>query len=257
MRAVRRIAAATFLALLLSSCASQKQTVAADTADLPSSALAEQLRERDRRITSMTGNGSIAFESNEAAGSAFFELSLKKPDSLLISFEGPFGIGAGFLFLCREKFVMYNSLDNRVITGAPTPRAIHGVIPVDLTLDQIMGAFTGGFPLPGGAPEGYTVEEGRFRLDYIRGGRRHTYWVDPSSDLVLRYEVSDSTGNPLFEAVASRMLEQDGISAPGRITLSVPPNGQYLTIYYSSLQLNAQKLSFDYAVPANARTTIR
>jgi len=245
------------LAAALSSCASRRPAVRADAVEVPPDALAARLLAHDRRIASMTGKGSVSFESPEQAGSAYFDMSLKKPDSLLVKFEGPFGIDAGFLFLSRQKFVMYNSFENRVFTGVPTPRAIRGVIPIELTFEQIMDAFTGGFRLPDAFPASYAVDGDQFRIEYDRSGSRHTYWVDPSFELVMRYERRDESGTLILEAVSSRILEKDGISVPGRVTLNFPADGRHLAIYYSSLELNAENPSFEYAIPSNARTTIR
>lgn len=256
MLSVSRCAPAALFALLLCSCASRTPTTA--MRDLSADALAARLEERDSRIASMTGSGSLSFESPAMAGSAYFDLSLKKPDSLLLTFEGPFGIGGGFLFLSRQKFVMYNSIENRVITGVPGGQAIRGIIPIDMTFAQIMDAFTGGVRLPAVAPSHSTTEEEMVRLEYDREGEgRRTYWVNPSVNLVVRFEVRDSAGAVVLETVSSRVTEQNAIAAPRRVTVRFPVQDQQLDIYYTSFEFNGGSPSFHYVIPANARTTIR
>lgn len=242
---------------LLSSCAPERAAVVADTRAMKAEVLAAEISARASRVRKITGQGSVSFESHELAGSAYFDLALKKPDSLLISFEGPFGISAGFFFLSAEKFVMYNSLENRVTTGTPSAKLIRSVIPFELSVEQIMDAFTGAFPLPGADPASFAVDEGRFLLVYTVENRSHSFWIDPSSLLVVRYAVRDASGELILEANTSRIVERDSVYAPARISVVFPEDGRRLSINYTSIDLNPAETSFVYAVPPNARKTVR
>src|SRR5512135_1065837 len=97
--------------VLCSSCAPRRAEVALSTATVSAPMLVDLVEARSDRLRSLVGKGSVTFESPEVGGSAFFELALKKPDSLLVRFEGPFGMTVGTLFLCPQKFVMYNSME--------------------------------------------------------------------------------------------------------------------------------------------------
>ncbi|MEW6510820.1 MAG: DUF4292 domain-containing protein [Bacteroidota bacterium] len=243
--------------LLVASCGPSSSVLVNDLRDLPADVLAARLHARDGRITSMTGKGSVLFEGPEASGSAYFSMALKKPDSLLIMLEGPFGIDAGFLFLSRAKYVMYNSMENRAVTGVPTPETIRGTIPVELTAEQILTMFRGGFTLPDTSPSAYVLEDGAVRAEYIVRGERQTFWVDPQDNLVVRYEARDRSEALQIEATASRVTQQDGVAAPRRVTVRFPSRGQRVSISYSSLELNPAHASLEYTLPANARITIR
>jgi hypothetical protein len=239
------------------SCSPHTAAVMSDVETTPAGVIAGRVKQREAGLASMTGRGSVSFETPDRAGSAFFDLSLKKPDSLLMTFEGPFGIGAGFLFLSRQKFVMYSSLDNRVISGVPGPAAIRSVIPIDLTFDQIMDAFTGGFVLPDAVPSRYTVDDGKFLLIYTIDGRTHSFWIDPEYDLVVKYEVHTTGGDLLLDVESSQMVRRDNLYAPRHVTVDFPDGGRHLSIHYTSLDLNAGDLSFEYTVPAGAHSSTR
>jgi len=232
-------------------------TAVTDVNAVPVEVLATRVRARDAGLASMAGRGSVAFESPDQAGSAFFELALRKPDSLLITLRGPLGIGAGFLFLSRTRYVMYTSMDNRVATGVPSAAAIRSVIPLDLTFDQIMDAFTGGFPVPATAPLRYTVDDGKYLLVYPKGEGTESFWIDPEYDLVVRYELHNAAGGILMQAESSQIVTQDRSCAPRHVTVDFPDEGRHLSIHYSTLDLNAEDLSFAYSVPAGARPSAR
>ena len=239
------------------SCSPHTAALLTDVNATSAAVVAGRVRHREADLASMAGRGSVSFETPDRAGSAFFDLSLKKPDSLLMTFEGPFGIGGGVLFLSRGKFVMYSSMDNRVISGVPGPAAIRAVIPVDLTFDQIMDAFTGGFVLPDSVPLRYTADDGKFLLVYRVGGLTHSYWIDPEYDLVVRYEVRTEAGDLILEVESSQMVTQGGLSAPRHVRVDFPDEGKRLSIHFTSLELNAGDLSFEYTVPAGAHSSPR
>ena len=142
MRCIRRCAAFISVVLLLHSCTPRPPGLLLDTKAMDAGTLIMLVREHQDRLQSMAGYGTVTFESPEMAGTASFQLALRKPDSLLVTFEGPFGIDIGTLFVSAGKYLMYNSLENTVVTGVPSNAAIRSIIPFDLTLDQIIGAFS-------------------------------------------------------------------------------------------------------------------
>jgi hypothetical protein len=57
--------------------------------------------------------------------------------------------------------------------------------------------------------------------------------------------------------MASRVIEQDGVAAPRRVTVRLPSRGQRVSIAFSSLQINPPHAPLRYTLPASARITIR
>ena len=135
-------------ALLCSSCSTKTSDLLRRTEPPDVTRLIHRVAEGNSHVRSLSGNGSVSFESPDLGGSVYFRVALKKPDSVLIRFEGPFGMDVGFLFLSPNRYVMYNSIENQVTTGIPTSGNIRSLIPFDLTYEQIVNAFAGAFPLP-------------------------------------------------------------------------------------------------------------
>lgn len=240
--------------LLLTSCSSRQAEVL-NTDRMSPSFLLARVASRAEQIHSLEGSGTVTFESPEMAGSVFFRISLKKPDSLLLKFEGPFGIDAGFFFLSRSTFVMYNRFENTVTAGSPDEQSIRKVIPFALSNVEILNAFAGSFSVPSasGSPFRYIVDDDRYQLAYRSAGNVSQYWVDPETDLITKYTVRDTTGRVLVEANGERPVAQGGLTVPRLITVSFPLDKRRVSIFYSSVVLNPPALSFAYAVPAGAR----
>jgi hypothetical protein len=259
MNPSRQILLTLALLLILSSCSPRRPEIALRPSETPPSMLVSFVEGADAKLVTLTGRGTISFESPETSGSASFDLTLRKPDSLLVTFEGPFGIDVGTLFLSRQQFVMYNSMKNHVITGVPTPRAIRSVVPFDLTYEQILDAFTGAFPIAekGSTPLSYTVDDDQFRLMYRCGNDSCSYWIDPAELLVRRYLRQNSRGEVLMEATTSGLIESDGARIPRRVMVSFPGERRRVTIHFSRAELNTPSVSFDFTIPPNAHRTVR
>lgn len=248
-----------WLLLILSSCAPKRSEILLDTHRTSAATIISLVRANEQKIHSVVGRGIVSFESEQLAGSASFELSMKKPDSLLVVFEGPFGIDLGTLFLSRERYVMYNSMENRVITGVPSARTIRSVIPFDLTYEQILSVFSGDFPISSDTETmvSYSVVDDQFRLSFSCGKTMCTYWVDPAYLRVSRYEMRDSLQHILVEAHSSSFTERDNVSAPKRISITFPQDGRQVSLSYSSMKLNEREPSFVFSIPQNAHTIVR
>src|SRR3990172_4447829 len=72
----------------------------------------------NHEVASFHASGTISIESREFVGTASITVSIKRPDSILIKIEGPFGIDIGSMLLTKGRFTYYDSHSNRVITGA-------------------------------------------------------------------------------------------------------------------------------------------
>lgn len=249
--------ATLLIALLLASCAPRPTGVLLDTEATPAARLTRLVGEKSRNLRSLSGSGTITFDAPEISGTAAFTSRLKRPDSLLVFLEGPFGIGLGTLFLSPAKYVLYNSMENLVVTGDPAAGSFRSIIPFELTQEQILDAFAGIFALPQGEPAGYEVEDGLFRLTYACDAGTCEYRVDPDLLLVVEYRRFNAEGALLLEAHGGSPAEEDNAAAPRRITVRYPPEERRLAIRYTRLSLNVPDLSFEFAVPPNARTTTR
>lgn len=250
----RSLLSAAFL-LLFASCAQRPAGVTLDTTKTSAADLTALTRQEDAKVRSMDGRGNISFESPEMSGSASFTLQVKKPDSLLVTLEGPFGIDVGMFFLSRDRFVMYNSMQNTVASGSPDSPALRSLIPVNLTYDQIFDVFTGSIPLPDHQlPQEYTTDAGLFLLRYTSHGTTSAYWLDPEELLVRRFQMTDPTGVIILEVTSSGSIDQDGARIARRLSLTMPREGRRISVAFSRADLNADDLSFRYTVPVSART---
>ena len=245
--------------LVFSSCSPKRTELSLDPAAIDAPGLISLVRDRSTMVHSLEGRGTVTFESTEFGGTAAFELTMRKPDSLLVLLEGPFGIDLGTLFLSRERYVAYNSQDNLVVTGIPHGKTIRTVIPFDLSFDEVLNAFSGTFEIPDYPADvkTYAVDDGMFLLVLSCGARVCSYWIDHTLLQVSRYEVHDNHGTILMQATMASFSGEGDANVPRRIMLWFPSENKQIAVQYSSLTVNPADISFAYSVPSDARVLNR
>jgi hypothetical protein len=220
------------LLILFTSCAPRRAEVELDTAAVSATRLLGLVREQTGRLQTLSGRGSMTFESPEAGGTASFEVALRKPDSLLAQFEGPFGVDIGSLFLSGERFLVYNSQENVVITGRPGTTPLRNLIPFDISFEELISAFTGSFRLPDVSTpvETYRIDDNRFLVVARCEDRLCYYWIDNEYLQVSACEIRDSGDELLMRASSSGFVEEGEAS------------------------INPPDPSFVYSIPEDARS---
>jgi hypothetical protein len=247
------------LAIVGISCSGSGEAVRLDTRQVPAWDLIHKVAERADRLRTLTGRGSVSVDSPEIAMTATFDVAIRRPDSLLVRLEGPFGITAGTFFLSPSSFVVYNSIQNSVLTGDPSKGTLRNILPIELTADQMMETFCGMLNVPAslGDPVEYRVDNERFLLVFAQRKGTISYWIDPEHLLVTGLRIADSTGGTLLEVQGSRLQEFEGFSLPRRIQVTMPANDRELSITYASLHPNGTPPSFAFTIPRNAHREYR
>jgi outer membrane biogenesis lipoprotein LolB len=242
-----------FLAVVFAACTPTRDALLLDTQRVPVDRLMTAVRREETQVYTFAGRGSVTFDAPEASGSAFFSIAVRNPDSVLVRFEGPFGMDVGFLFASKTRVVLYNAMENWYMSEATNSALLRSVLPFDVSFEQLIDAFTGAFRVPDGRqPARYAIDDDRFLLVFPLGDDSSSYWVDPALRAVTQYRLSRGD-SILIEASADRWTEDEGYVMPRRITLSFPSSARSVSVFYSSVHMNPEAVSFAYSVPSRAK----
>jgi len=255
----RRILPWMIPAFLALSCAPKHAEFGGESGRTSADLLLRSVSASHMLVRTVVGKGNLSFDTPEGGGSAFFRLALVRPESLLVRLQGPFGINVGTFFLSRSKFVMYNAVENSVITGRTDARSIRSVVPFDLEAEDVFNLFSGAFPLPADTAglRSAVMDDGQMHLTFRCGQEQCEYWVDPEDLVVTKLRRTNGAGDITVEAEAGDVREFDGIALPRQIHLSFPKTSRNIAVYYTSLSVNKDRPSFEYSIPAGARTITR
>ncbi|MEX1138094.1 MAG: DUF4292 domain-containing protein [Bacteroidota bacterium] len=206
------------------------------------------------RVQTLLGSGTISVETPEIAQNVSFELTLRKPDSVMVRIEGPFGIDLGLALLTRREFSFYNSMNNQLLSGPTNPTNLARVLRIRMEFDDLLNLFSGGTFLAAdrGRPSKFDVVEDEYVLTYEheRGSRR--YQVDPRSFQIVKIEHLDQTGGVVVEQTFGKFLTEDGTIVPQLVRALMRLERRRLSIAYSDLVINPQQLEFHFDVPTDA-----
>jgi hypothetical protein len=246
-----------FFCLVLASCAPRQAGVVLDTGSVPSDRLARLVAERAERVQTLTGRGSLMVDAPEFAGTARFELALRRADSALIRIEGPFGLDIATVFVTRRAFIAYTSMNNTVTTGSMDGRGLETVFPVKIPMDRLLEALSGAISLPAEPPVRYVIEDDKFLLVYRTPAGTASYRVDPTELLVTGFTAADTAGTLVLEMNSSKLASYDGFTLPRRVELRMPEKESEVVVSFTSLNPNDPAPSFAYSIPRNARRVER
>ncbi len=127
--------------ILLAACTGSKQ----ELDKIPVKEIKQKVNERFSKINSLEASGTIAFDSPDMSNSGYIEIRLRKPDSVFVKIEGPFGIDIANALITRTDFIYYNVQENKVILGPTTDINIGAILRIKVTFDELINSFSGSF----------------------------------------------------------------------------------------------------------------
>jgi outer membrane lipoprotein-sorting protein len=221
---------------------------------ITSAEVQEIARTHHTRIQSIQGEGRISVETPEIAQSGGFILTLRKPDSVLINIQGPFGIKIGSALVTRNEFSFYNSLANQLITGSTSIENLNRILHVQLSFDELLNVFAGGGFIKDDlrAPDETRMEDGKFVFIYTSSNTSRQYWIEPTSFYIQKVQFLDRSGKVTLEQSFNDFEYVDGIAMPYIIRITQPKSQQMLTLTYSDIMVNVDQLHFTFTIPQNA-----
>ena len=118
-----------------------------DVADIKKGELKKRVNENSQKINSLEAAGNISFDSPDNSGTGWIEVKIKRPDTVFVKIEGPFGISVAAGLITRNDFIYYNVQENKVITGPSTPLNIGAILRIKVSFDDLLDGLTGGIIL--------------------------------------------------------------------------------------------------------------
>ncbi len=239
--------------LVFAGCTSSHVAVVANR-HLSYKEVQEAVQHQQQYIHSLYGEGKISVETPTIAQTGSFTLFLRKPDSVLVKLQGPFGIKVGFALITRDEFVFYNSFENKLIRGAASEENIERILHIRLRFDDMLNLLGGGtfFGDDRRTPDEARIVEEQWTFIYKHHDVQRTYWIDPTTSLIGKIQQCDTNGKLIFEQRFSNFQSVDGTDIPFNIRITQPREQQMLSVVYSDVSLNAIDCQFNFSIPSSA-----
>ncbi len=209
-------------------------------------------------IQTLEASGNIAFDSPEQSGQGWIEVKIKKPDTVYVKIEGPFGISVANALITRYDFIYYNVQENKAILGPSTDINIGAILRIKVTFDELMNGFTGGFSIKGGDEDSAMAESenGLFTIKSVKNPGMQKFYIDPSLFTVQKYNSFDENNKTLVEVNYSNYFEENAsgktVYFPANIKIKNPDKKQSVYVDYVNKTFNKEGLTFNIKIPKSA-----
>ncbi len=225
---------------------------------ISSDRLIKRLEANRRKIKSFVGTGSISIKTSEMDATSSFQVEIKKPDSVKVSFYGPFGIDLAFALITPQNFQFYDAINNIYYKGKVKPGVMKDILKVNISFDELIDVATGSVNLTDklrSEPNKFEAVDDLYKLTYIDSVNRKSsmYWVRPEELEIRQYQQNDSKGKNLVDTKYSDYLRVEENPIPKQINMNDLLNNQKIKIEYRTIEINREigKLKID--IPDDAK----
>lgn len=213
-----------------------------------------RLEQNNLKYHSLRADADISMESPRINFTARSRIIVKKPDSVLITIRGPFGIGFGAFFIDKEQFLAYNSYDNKVYTGNREKLEQAQFLPINLKLEDLIQALSGIQLLDSFDKDSLAIDHKKYLIIGSKDNQIRKYWIDPDKAVVTEFQLWIDIDEPLIKLEYKQFEKKDQFYLPKFIQIYQPKENTRLTILYTKREPNSQlsKKDFRLKIPEQA-----
>lgn len=243
------------LALLSLQCGPKKSYVLLDPKRISPQELIQNVLVNAQNVRTLIAQGGVSLETPRFSNSGSISVWLKKPDSLLVKLEGPFGLNVGTMLLTKRNFLFYDSFNNRLISGETSKLNIHSLLRLDMDFPDILDVFCGTltFDKEHTTPSSIVVDNNQYLLTFHTEEGDTRYWVDPEYFTISRYVLFDKNQSPVFEQSQTDFIESRGAIVPQSITIIAHRERRRFSLSYDEIEINKPNVSFSFVIPESAK----
>lgn len=245
-----------FVIIIMNSCAPTK-TIPADRV-LSADRLIKKLEANRRKIKTFEGSGVISISSSQLNAKSTFQVTLKKPDSLKISFYGPFGIDLAHSLITPQNFQFYDVINNNLYRGQMRDGIIQRVLKVDFSFDELIDALAGSVNLTEKLrvePDGISTSGNNYLLSYLdsANGLERIFSIRNDDLAISEHIIKKTDGKIIMEGKYSRFGNYEDVPIPNEININDVANKQNLKVEYRKIVVNKNSIGLKLDVPSDVK----
>lgn len=219
----------------------------------------KRVNSNSEMIENLEASGTISIDSPELTNSGSIDIKLKKPDSIYVKIEGPFGISVASALIARNEFIYYNAQENVVISGPTNENNIGAILKIKVTFDDLMNSLSGSYTFNSQNEDSIfaLIENQNYIILEDEGLFKIKYFIEPESYNLTGYNILDKKNKKLLEVnynkYNSEKTSKGWVNFPGNIKIYNPEKKQRIWLDYDSKTINKTNLRFNIKVPKSAK----
>lgn len=244
------------LGIYLNGCAPSKPVI--EERVLSADRLIKKLEANRRKIKTFRGTGTITINTSELNAKSSFEVLIKKPDTLKISFFGPFNIDLAQAVVTSKDFLFYDIINNNVYRGNTKSSVIKQIMKIDISLDELVDALAGSVNLTDKLriePTSIELINDQYKLNYVDSIKSivKSYFVRSDDLAISENSVMNLKGNTILHGKYSRFNLFEDVPVPYEINIENASNKQRLKLEYRNVEVNVNGFNFNINLPSDVK----
>ena len=244
--------------ILLYSCSGVSENNQ-DYPQIPIREIKNKLNKNSSIIETLEASGTISIDSPELSNSASFDIKLKKPDTVFVKIEGPFGINVASALITRKDFIYYNAQENKAIIGPTNDLNIGAILRIKISFDELLNSFSGSFIMDDNLNDSSNapVENNAYVITEPNQLYKRKYYIEPATFTLSRYNLLDNADKSILDVNYSNYNKEVSnnvtINFPTKIKIYKAEKDQTVWLEYGSKEINKHTLTFKIKVPKSAK----
>jgi outer membrane lipoprotein-sorting protein len=220
--------------------------------------LIKRLEANRRKIKTFSGYGSITIKTADIDAKSTFQVEIKRPDSVKVSFFGPFGIDLASALITQNNFQFYDAINNTYYKGKMKSDVMKQVMKINISFEELMDVLTGSVNMTDklrNEPNAYESQDENYRLEYkdSSAAKSSIYMIRQNDLGITEYDVNDFNGKNLINAKYSDFHEIEFTPIPFKIDVNEILNNQKIKLEYRSIDMNKEIGNLNIEIPNDAK----
>ncbi len=226
---------------------------------IPIRDIKHRVNENSKLIETLEASGNISFDSPDNSATGWMEIRIKKPDTVYVKIEGPFGISIANALITRSNFIYYNAQENKAIIGPTTEINIGAILKIKISFDDLVNSFTGGFHFNDESADSTNAESENslYVLHDNKTSDKGKYYIEPVKFTIQKYNLIDGSSITKLEVNYSNYIIETAsgkdVMFPNKIVIKNPLKSQTVYIDYQTRDINKNSLEFNIKIPKSAK----
>jgi hypothetical protein len=180
-----------------------------------------------------------------------------KPDSVYITFFGPFGIELAQAIATSSNFIFYDALQNTAYVGESDSDVLQNIFRINLSFSDIIDAFSGSVNLSSNlykAPDKFEVIYDKYILTYLNPEKSLTsvYKIDVRKLGITEYSLNSEDGLINLQGKYSDFQIFENVAIPYKISIFNRADNQKIDVEYRKIAVNKKDIQIDFRLPDDA-----
>jgi len=242
--------------IVLNACSMLKKEIKPDLDQTPYTDLLKIHADWQASIQTMQANTRITLDTPAFSGNFFADVVHQKPDSLLVTVQGAFGMQIGKVFLAHRRFIFYNQIANQFFKGNKSDFEGRNFLQFPIEISRLGDVFIANDNFDILRMKSFSIRDNAYYLEAEDGSITYHIWFAAASKMITKIEYYKE-GNLLFRKEYKEWREEDGVLFPHLVNFVKPQSTEGLSVFFTTLSFNKpiKREAFTIKIPADAKQT--